>query len=72
MIHYVKALTGLIGAVTTIKNLKSKSTVAGVGAGATGALVASQTLPPDSLEAHVTNLVCAAIAIYGLVKGARQ
>ncbi|WP_373092522.1 hypothetical protein [Zhongshania sp.] len=72
MIHYVKALTGLIGAVTTIKNLKSKSTVAGVSAGATGAVVASQTLPPDSPEAIITNFVCAAIALYGLFKGARQ
>lgn len=72
MIHYVKALTSLIGAVTTIKNLKSKSTVAGVSAGATGAVVAAQTLPPDSTEAIITNFVCAAIALYGLFKGARQ
>ncbi|WP_372809444.1 hypothetical protein [Litorivivens sp.] len=72
MIQYVKAITGLLGAVTTIKNLKSKSTVAGVSAGATGAVVASQTLPPDSPEAIITNFVCAAIALYGLFKGARQ
>lgn len=72
MIHYVKALTGLIGAVTTIKNLKSKSTVVGASAGATGAVVASQTLPPDSPEAIITNFVCAAIALYGLFKGANK
>lgn len=72
MIQYIKAITSVLGAVTTIKNLKSKSTVTGVGAGTTGALVASQTLPPDSPEAIITNFVCAAIALYGLFKGANK
>lgn len=66
MAGFLQAIPAVLQAVVSLKNLKSKSTVAGVGSAATGAVIASQTIEPSTPEAIIVNAVLALIAVVGL------
>ncbi len=68
----LKAIPAVLAAATSIKNLKKKEGAAAATAAATGSITAYNTVPPDSLEGAVAQIVCAAVYLYGMYKASQK
>lgn len=74
MANFLSALPSLIGAITSIKNLKSPSTVAGTTAATTGTVVGNEVfqIDPTTPAGMVYYVAMAFIFGCGLLKDARK
>lgn len=72
MIQLIQAIPAILSAATSIKNLKTKEGAAGATAAAAGSVTAYNTVPPDTFEGAVAQLVCAAVYLYSMYKASKK
>lgn len=72
MIQLIQAIPSILAAGASIKNLKTKEGSAGAVAAAAGSITAYNTIPPDSLEGAIAQIVCALVYLYGMYKASKK
>lgn len=68
----IKAIPAVLSAAASIKNLKTKEGATATTVAATGSLTAYNTVPPDTLEGAIAQIVCAVVYLYGMYKASKK